>query len=132
MTDISSTIPARPVWLKAIAIFALIFGTVTLFSSSSVLFGPEIARTSAGAYVPFVVWFNFAAGFLYIAAAIGIWLAKPWTIILAALIAFATAVTALLFARYANAGGNFEMRTVGALVIRTGFWGIVAFLLKNR
>ncbi len=132
MTNTSPTNPARPVWLKAIAIFALIFGTVTLFSSSSVLFGPEIARTSAGAYVPFVVWFNFAAGFLYIAAAIGIWRAKPWTFILAALIALATAVTALLFARYASAGGNFEMRTVGALLVRTGFWAAVAFLIKGR
>lgn len=120
-----------PIWLKGIALFGLIFGIITLFSGGSVLFGPESARISAGSYVPFVVWFNFTAGFFYIIAAIGVLLGKPWSCRLSVLIAAATAITAAIFAYYVSTGVGFEMRTVGALAVRAGFWSLMAFLIRR-
>lgn len=117
--------------LKGIAILALVFGLVTLFSSGNVLFGSDQARELAGAYVPFVVWFNFAAGFLYVLAAIGIWLGRSWAFGLSAFIALATAATALVFGVQVLQGGAFEMRTVGALALRTGFWAAIAVALAR-
>ncbi len=32
------------------------------------------ARVAAGNFVPFVVWFNFLAGFVYVAAGVELWL----------------------------------------------------------
>ena len=116
-------------WPKAIAVAALIFGLVTLFSAGSILFGPENARTLAGAYVPFVVWFNFAAGIFYVVAAAGIWLERGWALALSVLISLATGLTALAFARHVLFGGAFEMRTVAALVFRAGFWSAISFAL---
>ncbi len=118
--------------MKGIALLAMVFGLATLFSSSNVLFGADEARELAGAYVPFVVWFNFIAGFIYVLAAVGIWLGRSWAFDLSALIAAATAATALAFGIKAIQGGAFEMRTVGALALRIGFWAVIALLLFRR
>jgi len=126
MTVQDSTIsPRPPIWLRVVAVFATIFGIMTLFSGGSVLFGPQMAREAAGAYVPFVVWFNFLAGFAYVAAGIGIWIAATWARGLAGLIAGATVLVALAFAVYVASGGDFEMRTVGALIFRAGVWAAI-------
>lgn len=115
--------------LRAAAIFAFVFGAMTLFSAGSVLFGPDTAKQAAGDIVPFVVWFNFGAGFFYILGAIGIWQGRGWAFHLSMLIAAATAFTAVMFARQVLGGDNFEMRTVGALVLRVGVWGAISFAL---
>ncbi|MBV1903786.1 MAG: hypothetical protein KUG58_09145 [Marinosulfonomonas sp.] len=109
---------------KTIAVIALVFGTLTLFSGGNVLFGPDAAQAWAGDYVGFVVWFNFGAGAIYVLAAIGLWLGKSWAIGLSALIAVGTAAVALGFAFVVLRGTLFEMRTVGALALRFGFWTI--------
>lgn len=119
-------------FLKTMASAALIFGIMTLFSAGSVLFGPERARDLAGDIVPFVVWFNFAAGFFYIIAAIGMWLTLDWAPRLSLIIALATGFAALAFVLYINSGKAFEMRTVGALILRTGFWAGIFFALRRR
>jgi hypothetical protein len=36
-------------------------------------------RLAAGVAILFVVWFNFVAGFAYVAAGIGLWRHRPWT-----------------------------------------------------
>lgn len=118
--------------MKGIALLAMVFGLATLFSSSNVLFGADEARELAGAYVPFVVWFNFIAGFIYVFTAIGIWLGRDWAFGLSALIAAATVITALAFGIRVIQGGAFEMRTVGALALRIGFWVVIALLLFRR
>lgn len=87
------------------------------------------SRELAGAYVPFVVWFNLAAGILYIVAAAGIWRRSTWAAGLSVFIALATALTAIPFALLVVAGGDYEMRTVGALAFRIGFWALVAVML---
>lgn len=73
-------------WTIVVAIIAVIFGAITLFAGGSVLFIDGDARASAGNYVPFVLWFNFIAGFAYILAGIGLLLWRNWAINLALII----------------------------------------------
>ena len=121
--------PGRPPYLKGVAILAMIFGVATLFSGGNVLFGADEARKLAGNYVPFVVWFNFVAGFFYILAALGIWIGWKRAFGLSVAIAAATGLVALAFGLQVIQGGAYEMRTVGALALRVGFWVAIAMAL---
>lgn len=114
-----------PRWAKPVAVIALAFGLLTLKSGGGVLFveGPRLA---AGDYVPFVVWFNFLAGFAYITAAIGLWRWERWAARLAAAIAILTLLTFAAFGLHVLTGGAFEMRTVGAMTLRSGVWTAIA------
>lgn len=112
---------ARPFWRWAAAMAAAAFGVATVIAGGRVLFGGESAR-AAGAYVPFVVAFNFAAGFAYVAAAAGLALRRAWTPRLAAVIAGATVLVFVAFGVHVATGGAFEARTVGAMAIRSIFW----------
>ena len=49
--------------VKSLAVVAVLFGLLTVFSGGRTLFGGEGARLAAGAIVPFVLWFNFIGGF---------------------------------------------------------------------
>ena len=51
------------IWL--ISAVAVVFGLLTIKSGGSVLFIDGVDRQAAGNYVPFVLWFNFIAGFFY-------------------------------------------------------------------
>jgi hypothetical protein len=112
----------RPIWRWAAAAAAAAFGVATVIAGGRVLFGGESARAAAGAYVPFVVAFNFAAGFAYVAAAAGLALRKRWTPRLAVAIAAATVLVFVAFGVHVATGGAFESRTVGAMTIRSVFW----------
>ena len=125
----NSTVPST--WMKGVALLAMLFGLATVFSGGNVLFGADEARELAGAYVPLVVWFNFLAGFTYVLAAVGIWQGRTWAFGLSAFIAAATAATALVFGILVLLGSAFEMRTVGALALRTGFWVATALALYH-
>ncbi|MCG3211205.1 MAG: hypothetical protein FOGNACKC_04844 [Anaerolineae bacterium] len=61
----------RLVWIWVMALFAILFGLMTVISSDSGLLN-QIARQIAGIYMPLVIWFNYVAGFAYIGAAIGL------------------------------------------------------------
>jgi len=119
----------RPHWRFAIAITAFVFGAVTIKSGGSVLFIDGADRAAAGAYVPFVLWFNFGAGFTYLAAAIGIFLWKSWAAPLAMVIAVATLSVFLTFGIHIVMGGAFELRTVYAMTLRSFMWLTFAVLL---
>ncbi len=117
------------IWmLRAAAIVAAIFGALTIRSGGAVLFGAPEAGQAAGNAVPFVVWFNFIAGFAYVAAAIGLWRARRWGAWTAIAIAGATALVFALFGLHVAAGGAFEMRTVWAMTLRTILWTGIAAL----
>ncbi|HMA87137.1 MAG TPA: hypothetical protein VKP89_00165 [Burkholderiales bacterium] len=118
----------RPAWAAVAALVALAFGALTVFSGGRVLFGPEAARLAAGKYVPFVLWFNFLAGFAYIAAGVGLWLWRRWATWLALGIAALTLIAFAAFGLYVAAGGAFELRTVLAMTLRTAFWAAIAAL----
>jgi hypothetical protein len=112
-----------------IALLAGIFGLLTLKSGGSVLFidGPD--RVAAGNYVPFVLWFNFLAGFAYMAAAAGIFLEQPWAAVLVWLIAILTLLVFIALGVHIFLGGAYEMRTIGAMSLRSIVWiGIALYL----
>jgi len=114
--------------LRTAAIVAALFGVLTIRSGGSVLFGPPEAVQAAGNAVPFVVWFNFVAGFAYIAAALGLWRGRRWGAWTAIAIAVATALVFALLGLHAVSGGTFEMRTVWAMTLRTVLWTGIAAL----
>ncbi len=118
--------------LMGIAVFALVFGLLTIYSGGQVIFGGAAAREAAGNYLPFVVWFNFIAGFAYVAASVGVLTAQRWAPGLALIIAAATIVVFLAFGVLALIGSPFEMRTVGAMTLRTAVWVGIAWLACRR
>jgi len=124
MSDRSSI--QRPVAIWIASIFALIFGLLTLRSAGLVLFTEGEFHQQQGNFVPFVVWFNFSAGFAYIIAAIGLFMMSRWSGYLAYLIAAATAVVFGLFGLHVINGGLYEMQTVGAMTIRVSVWVAIA------
>ena len=75
------------------AVVAIVFGLVTIISGGRALFG----GAEMGAVVPFVLWFNFAAGFAYVVAGFGLWYRASWAVGLSILIAVATAAVFATF-----------------------------------
>lgn len=132
MATLTNTAAPRALWVKAMAMIGGAFGVLTVVSATTVLFGPARFGQAAGAFIPFVVWFNLWAGFAYIAAAIGIWRGRGWAFGLALVIAGATAAVAALFALSIAQGAAYEMRTVGALLFRVVLWAAVAVALYQQ
>ena len=124
--------PPRPWWVIPVALLAAAFGVATIVSGGRVLFGPDAARTAAGHYVPFVVWFNFLAGFAYLGAAAGIALGRRWAGPLSLGIALATGLTFAALGAHVLAGGAYESRTVGAMTLRLGVWATIAVQVRRR
>ncbi len=122
----------NPKVLTTLAVVALVFGGMTVFSGGMVLFGPEASRTAAGDYVPFVVWFNFLAGFAYMAAAVGLYFRAKWGASLAMAIAVASATVFTALGVEILSGTAFEMRTVAAMTLRTGLWGFIALVARKN
>jgi hypothetical protein len=116
----------RGIQTWAISLVAVAFGLLTIKEGGTILFGGEAARAAAGNYVPFVLWFNFLAGFAYVVAGIGLWLRQRWAVGLAITIAIATAFTFAAFGVHVLSGGAFEPRTVGAMSLRTLVWATIA------
>ncbi len=108
------------------AIAAVVFGALTLRSGGGVLFGD--GTQAAGNVVGFVLWFNFLAGFAYVAAGIGLWLRRGWSAWLALALAAGTLVIFAAFGIHIAAGGAFEARTVVAMSLRSGFWIAMTWL----
>ncbi|HUZ58336.1 MAG TPA: hypothetical protein VMU83_06105 [Hanamia sp.] len=61
----------KPIILIIAGFIIALFGLVTLFMSTSVIFGFFQIREKEGNYVLFVVVANFICAFLYLAAAYG-------------------------------------------------------------
>ncbi len=116
----------RSIGIWIITIVALVFGMLTIKSGGSVLFidGPD--RQAAGNYVPFVLWFNFLAGFTYLLAGVGLFMQKSWAPLLSILIAAATIVVFALLGLHILTDGSYETRTVMAMSLRTVVWGSIA------
>jgi hypothetical protein len=112
------------------AVVALIFGGMTLFSGGSVLFIDGPARVAAGHYVPFVLWFNFVAGFAYISAGVGLFLWRDWAVSLAMLIAVATVRVFAGLGLHIWLGGDYEQRPLAAMTLRSTVWLVIAFTTR--
>ncbi len=123
----------RPRWVVVLGWFAGVFGVATVFSGGAVLFVGGPVPAMAGNSVPFVVVFNFVAGFAYLTAAAGLLRGKPWTLPLSATIAALTILVFVAFGVHVLAGEPFEVRTVGAMTLRSALWvGITLALHIKR
>ena len=124
--------PGKSAGIWVIAIIALAFGMLTIKSGGSVLFIDGIDRANAGNYVPFVLWFNFLAGFLYLLAGIGLLMQKKWAVHLSIFIAAATLVIFGMFGLHVLNDGAYETRTVGAMSLRSVVWIAIALFAFRK
>lgn len=112
--------------LKFMGIAAAVFGVATIASGGMALFGGQAARLAVGNAVPFVLWFNFLAGFAYIVGGVGMIRRCPWALPLAIALAASTFAVFTAFGVVVAQGAPFEMRTVAAMALRIVFWTAAA------
>lgn len=110
---------------------AVLFGMATLVEGGHVLFGGPAARAEAGNIVPFVLAFNFAAGFVYVIAGLGIMTRRRWVLGVARSLAVSTLLVFAMLGVHIVAGGAFEARTVMAMTLRSAFWVAQALALAR-
>ncbi|MGO4909115.1 hypothetical protein ACEN2J_12390 [Pseudorhodobacter sp. W20_MBD10_FR17] len=118
--------------LTMAAIVALIFGALTVFSGGRALFGGAEAAAAVGNAVGFVLWFNFLAGFAYMLAGIGLFLQHRPAVWISVAIFVSTALVGLSFGYHVLQGGAYEMRTVGAMILRTGVWAAISVVAARH
>ncbi len=118
----------RPLALTVAALVAVVFGIMTVVSGGRALFG----GVDMGAVVPFVLRFNFAAGFAYMLAGVGLWRGAFWAPALSAGIALATAAVFAAFLWHVWHGGAYEARTMGAMPLRLVVWIVIAAIAIKR
>ncbi len=118
--------------LRVAAGVAVSFGLLTIVSGGSALFGGPAAAAAAGNAVPFVLWFNFLSGFVYVLAGIGIAMGRRWAVLLSFGLAATIAAVFALFGMYVLQGAPFEMRTVGAMSLRLAVWVAIAAVAARQ
>lgn len=108
------------------ALVAVGFGLLTIKEGGMTLSGDKAAVAAAGNYVPFVLWFNFIAGFAYVIAGVGLWLRRRWSAWLSVGIAATTAIAFAAFGMLVAYGAAYEERTVVAMALRLLVWTAIA------
>jgi len=96
-----------------------LFGIVTFFMSTSVIFGLFDIREKEGNYVMFVVIANFLCAFLYLAAAYGFFGKRKWTTMVLNIAVGVLIITFIAFVIHIFSGGIYEAKTVYAMMFRT-------------
>jgi hypothetical protein len=114
--------------LKWLALAAIVFGLVTVASGGRALFGSLESRAAVGQAVPFVLWFNFLAGFVYVLAGAGLLWRYRWAVHASVVIAASTLLVFGAFGVHVMGSRAYEMRTVGAMTVRSLFWIAVAMV----
>jgi len=128
----SNSTPQRGFLIRAISLVAIGFGLLTIKEGGMTLSGDAAAVRAAGNYVPFVLWFNFAAGFAYVIAGAGLWMRQRWALWLTVAIAAATVLVFAAFGAHVFSGGLYEKRTVIAMSLRTLVWITIATIAWRR
>ena len=113
------------------AVAAIAFGVMTGWTGGRALFGSLESRAGFGDAVPFVLRFNFLAGFVYIAAGAGLLTSRRWAVYASLFVAVSTILIFAAFGMHIAGGGAFEVRTVQALTIRSLFWiAVTAYSIR--
>jgi len=118
-----------------LATILTVFGLLTLFLSTSVIFDLFGIRDREGNYVLFVVWSNFISSILYLFAAYGFLKRKKWTptLLVISLMILLAAFIGLQY--HINSGGIYEVKTLGAMIFRitvTIVFTIMAYFLISK
>tara|TARA_R110000764_G_scaffold239973_2_gene341164 strand:- start:110003 stop:110395 length:393 start_codon:yes stop_codon:yes gene_type:complete len=105
----------------------ILFTTITLFLSTSILLDILGIREQQGHYVPLVIWSNFLCGCLYILSIIGLFTHKKWSIVPMVLALFI--LVGAFFGLYIHImdGGLYEDKTIMALFFRITLTLFLAF-----
>ena len=127
-----STQTNRSIDIWIMSAIAVAFGLLTIKSGGAVLFIDGADREAAGNYVPFVLWFNFIAGFIYLLAGAGVFMQKRWAAWLSIMIATTTIIVFALFGLHILNSGLYENRTVGAMIMRTVVWALIAIFAYRK
>ena len=115
------------IWLKAGGVFVFVFGLVTLLQGGKLLFSDSV-EWPAGV-VPFVLIFNFCAGFLYLLAGVGLFKTALWS---RKLVFFLAVSNLLVFAAlffHIYSGGEYMTRTLAAMTLRSLVWIALSLVL---
>ncbi len=112
-------------------LLAIGFGLMTLIEGGHVLFGGPEAYAAAGKVVPWVLYFNFSAGFLYVATGALSIAKKSYAKRLAIGLALANLVVFTTLLVHVFVGEPYESRTVMAMTLRSAFWMVQAFVLRR-
>ncbi len=107
--------------------FIVFFGFMTLREGGSVLFFDGIARQEAGAFVPFVLWFNFLTGFALVAVGVALFRNAKWSFRVSAAVAAFSLLVLAAFLIFVAFGGRHEIRTMIAMPLRTLIWVGIAY-----
>ncbi len=102
-----------------------VFGLVTLFMSTSVIFNLFNIRAHQGHYVLFVVWANFFSGLLFIAATFAFWKRKAWARVPLIVSLALLVVTFVGLVIYIITGGAYETKTIAAMIFRIAVNGVL-------
>lgn len=111
--------------------FLVLFGALTVFMGSSVLFDLFGIRELEGNYVDFVVKANLFCGIIYLLAAWDIWHNKKagtYSLLAALLILL---ITFGFFINHINQGGLYETKTIKAMGFRT-IITLIAFIVSLK
>lgn len=119
-----------PIWMRAVALAAVVFGLITIGASGSVLAGLD--RGVSGQVVPLVLWTNLLLGPVYVFAGTMLWRGSASARPLAVVIASMTALAGLGFAVLALSGTPVEPRTAAALAFRFAVWVGIAVIAPGR
>ena len=114
--------------LQIAAGVAIIFGVLTVISGGRALFGSDAARAAMGDVVPFVLRFNFMAGFAYILAGIGLFRQERSAVWISLAILAITFLVMVAFGLHIQQGGAYEMRTVVAMTLRIAVWAVISWV----
>lgn len=131
MTPSQTQPRATPTGVWIAAAVAIVFGALSIWSGGRALFGGPALQAAVGDAVPFVLWFNFLTGFVYVAAGFGIAMRKDWAGQVSAWLAVAILAVFALLGGYILSGSAFEIRTVGAMALRAGVWIAIALYLRR-
>lgn len=112
----------KNVWIGFIF---LIFGLMTILSGGRSLFTTNGIATR-GNIVPFVLWFNFVAGFFYLVASISIFRMKTCVKKISLVLALANTFVLAYLLNHVFQGYLYEQKTLIAMVFRTSFWILFA------
>lgn len=118
------------------AVILAMFGLLTLFLSSSIIFDWFEIREKEGNYVLLVVWANFICSVIYLVAALGMIRERLWAVklLVLAIVVLLVAYAGLFV--HISGGGLYETKTVGAMAFRialtAAFAGLGYFTLRKN
>lgn len=96
-----------------------LFGFLTLFLTTSVIFDLFGIREMEGNFLMFIVWANFISGILYLLSAYGIVKKKKWSVSLLGLSSVILISALIGLFSHISSGGIFEEETLKGMIFRS-------------